>query len=104
MHKRITRKSFLSMKEMIEGHKQWLLDYGWSLDYMWHKKDHKSCTVFGGGMWMLQGYGFYQGADGLHRLYTSHRCSACGTMVQHNQMCTYDGAPEGDIQRLIVTP
>jgi len=97
-------KAFLGMKEMQEAHAQWLNDFGWSTDYAWHDHPHASCSKLPGGKWKLKSFGYYLASDWHHRLYQSHRCSKCGMMVQHNQMCDSEGKPEGLIMRLVITP
>jgi len=97
-------KSFPGLKEMREAHKQWLADYGWSPEYAWHGEPHAACKLTPGGTWRLKSFGYYLASDWQHRLYQSHRCSKCGMMVQHNQLCDKDGKPMGLINRLVVIP
>lgn len=104
MLERQERKNFPGLKEMREGHTQWLMDHGWSLDYRWHDQPHASCKCVPGGKWRLQGFGFYLASDWHYRLYQSHRCSKCHMLVQHNQSCNSEGQPEGLITRLVIVP
>jgi hypothetical protein len=97
-------KSFPGLKEMQEAHRQWLADFGWSQEYAWHGHPHAACSRVPGGTWQLKSFGYYLAADWQHRLYQSHRCSKCGMMVQHNQVCDSDGKPQGLITRLVVIP
>lgn len=101
---RFERKGFLSMKDMQEAYLQWLDDFGWSREYAWDSKPHAACAKTPGGKWILKGFGHYLAADWNHRLYQSYRCSKCGMMVQHNQLCDADGKPQGLITRLVVVP
>jgi hypothetical protein len=104
MMQRQERKNFLGLKEMREAHRQWLNDFGWAQEYAWHDQPHASCSCTPGGKWRLQSFGYYLASDWNHRLYQSHRCSKCGMMVQHNQLCNQEGRPEGLITRLVIIP
>lgn len=104
MNQRLQRKDFLDDKEMDQAHVQWLLDFGWPVEYHWNNEPHASCKHVPGGKWKLQSFGYYLASDWKHRLYTSHRCSRCGMLVQHNQLCSDDGKPEGLITRLVIVP
>lgn len=104
MYERIERKRFSSKGEYKEAFTQWLIDRSWSLDYRWDGENHAACSRVPGGKWSLQSYGFYQAADGLYRLYASHRCTKCGMMVQHQQRCDENGNGVGLIGRMVIIP
>ena len=92
------------MKEFREGLDAWLLGHGWSLDYHWDGKPHAACAAAYDAKWRLEGYGFYLAADWHYRLYVSHRCPKCGTMVQHTQICDDEGRGAGIISRNVFLP
>lgn len=104
MFQRIERKDFPGLKEMREGHAQWLMDHGWSLDYRWHDQPHASCKNSFDAKWKLEGYGFYLAADWQYRLYQSHRCPKCKTLVMHSQICDNEGHGSGIIRREVFLP
>lgn len=104
MHETIKAKDFPLMKDRKEAHLSWLDQHGWSRDYHWDGAKHVSCSYTPEGTWRLRGWGYYQAADWFYRLYSSHQCPTCGTMVQHSQRCDEDGKPDGEILRQVILP
>ncbi len=104
MFAKIKAQDFPLLKERKEAHRQWLLDQGWSLDYQWDGHDHASCTRVPGGRWKLAGWGLYQASDWNWRVYSAHRCTGCGMMVQHSQTIDQASGVRMEIQRQIITP
>lgn len=101
MYQRIERPNYQSRKEYLEAYRAWLKDRAWPEELVWDNIRHASCPHTPEGSWKLMSYGFYQGADWRYRFYVSHRCTRCGLMVQHMQLCDDEGNGTGAITRQI---
>jgi len=104
MHQKNSIKEFPLLKERREAVSAWLTQQGWSLDYQWEKQPHSACRDVPGGVWKDMAWGFYLANDWKYRLYISHRCTKCGIMVQHSQVCDNEGKGMGAITREVFIP
>jgi hypothetical protein len=104
MHALQDLKKFPSKEEMRQSYVDFLTKREWPLELQWDGQKHVSCPSKGQGYWRLQSFGFYQGSDWQHRWYVSHRCSKCGTMVQHSQIANDDGSPASTLRRDVYVP
>ena len=104
MFSEIQKDFSLKGKTEKEALAQWLLERQWSQEYVWHGQKHASCKHKRPGTWRVTGYGFYQASDWNWYWFLGHRCSTCGTMVQHRQLANAEGTENNPITRSVVIP
>lgn len=97
-------KAFLDGKNRIEAYLNFLRERNWPDTLAWNGQKHVACKAKRQGQWKVSGWGFYQGSDWQWRWYVGHRCTTCGTMVQHQQAADETGEPLEELQRRVFVP